>query len=234
MHTIQSVIIETAAIENPFKKGTVVARCNELGVSCSQSAFESTTAEMGCTKPKRGWYLLPTGTQTAIPFEETTTTETVNETVNETVTEQPVVESTNRWVPTLDQTDHELFQEDLDDGYLSLKDIALMSNRCFGKYYPDNTCNSCPLAGSCQQATYAKIAMWADDLMDQLKEPVVEETQEVEEAKEVEETPKHTGTTTKVGFATICSKCVKVIEANTEFVNVENFGNVHIGCMGGE
>lgn len=236
--TIQSIIREVAINSNPFKKGQVLSRCEQQGVSVSQSKFERATQELNCTKPKRGWYLLPVDTTTEeVTVEEVTVEDvTVEEVkVEEVTVEEPVVNNT--WIPVLDQVDGEMFQEDMSStpDHLSLKDIALVGQKCFGKYYPDNICGSCPLKGTCQTATYAKIELWAQELMNE-ELAVVEEQVEVTEGTTDEQVTDgeqviSSKQTLSVGFDTICSKCREVIPAGTSFINQVGVGNIHTQCV---
>lgn len=235
MQTVQSIIIEIATQTNPFKKKLVTQRCDELGIKCTQYTFEHTVADMGGFKPKYAYYQIPQhwidGTQ---PTEPVDTTKSVTTPV-ETVVEETVVESTtednttkNRWVPVVDQVDHELFQEELIAKQLSLKEIVLRNQKCFSKFYADNTCKACPLAGSCQQALFAKVEAWADEMV---QAEQVANAPKVEEPVVVVEPKVDLSNTLTVDFTTICSKCEMAIPANTPFVNQVGVGNLHPHCV---
>lgn len=194
----------------------------------------------------RGWYTitLPEGdtmtetqpveevqTETADPAESTETAETVVEI-------QVVENSTGQvWLPEQTVQDLHRYQEDA-----GLKRIALMGAKCFGEFSSrSKSCSGCPLAGSCQVASFAKIATLAAELDAETEkallppEPVVEEEvqEEVQEEKADAQKP-----SLKDGWrlmentviASTCSKCEELIPAGSSCINIRGRGNFHMGC----
>tara|TARA_B100000900_G_scaffold166484_1_gene141332 strand:+ start:627 stop:1376 length:750 start_codon:yes stop_codon:yes gene_type:complete len=141
------------------------------------------------------------------------------------------------WIPTQTAVDNEVYAEDA-----GLKRIALMGTRCFGEYVPKGKCKTCPLAGSCQVASFGKIAKFAAELDAETEkalnpEPVVEEPEVTEEVQEETSAPKQETPDLKEGWkvmtsviTTVCSKCEENIPAGSECINIRGKGNFHMGC----
>lgn len=193
----------------------------------------------------RGWYTitLPEGdtmTETQ-PVDETPVEEVPQTESAETVVEIQVVENSTGQVWLPEQTVQDLHRYQEDSG---LKRIALMDAKCFGEFSSrSKSCSGCPLAGSCQVASFAKIATLAAELDAETEkallppEPVVEakpeEMEQVQEEKADAQKP-----TLKDGWrlmentviASTCSKCEELIPAGSSCINIRGQGNFHMGC----
>ena len=216
------------------------------GITYVWSEIENAFQERTEKTDKRGWYKIKDVTVPTQTVEQTTE-ETTVETTEETNEEVETTVVTNghgvAYIPTKTREDLALYAEDS-----SLKRIALMSAKCFGDYSTKaKQCKGCPLAGSCQVSSFAKIATMAA-LLDtateeslkpkevKVEEPVVEEKveeQQEEKTKEENEIPE-----LKEGWryqestviTTVCSECEQAIPAGSACINISGKGNFHLGC----
>ena len=193
------------------------------------SHFDSLTEKVDGA---RGWYSIK------LPGESMT--ESNAESTESSVELEIVTNSTGVvWTPTQTVEDHEIYAEDA-----GLRRIALMDTRCFGEYVAKGKCRTCPLAGSCQVASFSKIAQFAAELDAETEkallppEPVVEEP-EVQEEVQQEETsaPEQENPALKEGWkvmksviTTICSKCEEAIPSGSDCIHIRGKGNFHMGC----
>lgn len=148
------------------------------------------------------------------------------------------------WTPTQTAEDHPIYAEDA-----GLKRIALMGAKCFGEFVNKGKCKTCPLAGSCQVASFSKIATFAAELDAEtekaLSAPEPDAETAPEEADEETSTPESAPSSEessspdelKAGWkvmnsviTTICSKCEEPISAGTDCINIRSRGNFHMGC----
>lgn len=140
------------------------------------------------------------------------------------------------WTPTQTAVDHEIYAEDA-----GLMRIALMDNRCFGEYVAKGKCRTCPLAGSCQVASFSKIAQFAAALDAETEKalnpapPVKEEPQPEIKAETKKEEPKKPAfkegwVQIKTPITSVCSGCGDKIPQNTDCISIRGKGNFHMGC----
>ena len=138
------------------------------------------------------------------------------------------------WTPTFTETDLEMYSTDT-----GLQRIALMGSKCFGEYSSKaKQCDGCPLSGSCQVSSYAKIATFAAELDAQTLKDLTPTQVEAVEEKVIPTENSTTETPMKDGWklmkdnviSSICSKCESVIPAGTDCINIRGQGNYHTGC----
>lgn len=181
----------------------------------------------------RGWYVIKTGESMPESVEST-----VAESESESSVELEIVTNSTGvvWTPTQTAEDNPIYAEDA-----GLKRIALMDTKCFGEFVNKGKCKSCPLAGSCQVASFSKIASFAAALDAETEkgllppEPVVEEP--VVEAPEIQETSAPETPAIKEGWkvwkspiTSVCSGCEEKIFAGSDCINIRGKGNFHMGC----
>jgi len=199
--------------------------------TCWKQYTQVLFAETEKISGSRGWYKIK-------EVAETQETEKVAPETVEPTQEEPkvVLNSTGvSWVPTQTQTDHEVYS--LDKGLMK---IALLGANCFGEFVNKGKCKTCPLAGSCQVASFGKIAGFAAELDAETAKALTPEPKE-EPKEEVSSEPKEEVKTEtpelkegwkqmKSVITTICSKCEEQIPSGSECINIRGKGNFHMGC----
>lgn len=198
-------------------------------------SFDSLTEKV---EDARGWYSIIPGESMSESVESESVESSESESSESSVELEIVTNSTGVvWTPTQTAEDNPIYAEDA-----GLRRIALMDTRCFGEFVNKGKCRTCPLAGSCQVASFSKIASFAAELDAETEkgllppEPVVEEpvveAPEIQEETSAPETPalKEGWKVWKSPITSVCSGCEEKILAGSDCINIRGKGNFHMGC----